>query len=121
MFSRKGNIGGQNYGANQRFGPGVHNPYQEQFYKEPLGPGYPANQPMFEGMNYNQQAPYSNAQGPLYPNMQFERLQLDIRENRRRINNLTKRIIRLENYLRIRDTSDYVNLDEDQVPNEFSM
>lgn len=51
----------------------------------------------------------------MYPNFEVERLQHEIKENRRRINNLAKRIIRLENYLRIRDTSDYV-VDEDTMP-----
>ena len=41
------------------------------------------------------------------------RLMLEIKENRRRINNLAKRIVRLENYLRIRDTSDYSILDDE--------
>ena len=51
----------------------------------------------------------------MYPDFQFERLQYEIKENRRRINNLAKRIIRIENYLRIRDTSDYVVNDEDST------
>ena len=38
---------------------------------------------------------------------------LEIKENRRRINNLAKRIVRLENYLRIRDTNDYSIIDEE--------
>lgn len=46
-------------------------------------------------------------------NLENERLILEIKENRRRINNLAKRIVRLENYLRIRDTNDYSIIDEE--------
>ncbi len=59
--------------------------------------------PFQENMNMNS----------LYPNYQQDRLIYEIKENRRRINNLAKRIVRLENYLRIRDTSDYVVLEDD--------
>lgn len=45
--------------------------------------------------------------------LDYERLLLEIKENRRRINNIAKRILRLENYLRIRDTSDYAIIDEE--------
>lgn len=45
--------------------------------------------------------------------LESERLILEIKENRRRINNLAKRILRLENYLRIRDTTDYSIIEED--------
>lgn len=51
----------------------------------------------------------------LYPNFQYERIQYEIKENRRRINNLAKRITRIENYLRIRDTSDY-SINDDDYP-----
>lgn len=51
----------------------------------------------------------------LYSNFEENRLMNEIKENRRRINNLAKRIIRLENYLRIRDTSDYSILDDDKI------
>lgn len=59
--------------------------------------------PFQENMNMNS----------LYPNYQQDRLIYEIKENRRRINNLAKRIVRLENYLRIRDTSDFVVLEDD--------
>lgn len=59
--------------------------------------------PFHENMNMNS----------LYPNYEKDRLIYEIKENRRRINNLAKRIVRLENYLRIRDTNDYVVLEED--------
>lgn len=49
----------------------------------------------------------------LYPNYEHDRLIYEIKENRRRINNLAKRIVRLENYLRIRDTNDYVVLEDE--------
>ena len=42
----------------------------------------------------------------MYDNIQYERLMYEIKENRRRINNLLKRIVRIENYLRIKDTTD---------------
>lgn len=59
-----------------------------------------------------------NQNNNLYQNAQtnsldYERLLLEIKENRRRINNIAKRILRLENYLRIRDTSDYAIIDEE--------
>jgi len=59
--------------------------------------------PFQENMNMNS----------LYPNYQQDRLIYEIKENRRRINNLAKRIVRLENYLRIRDTSDFVVIEDD--------
>lgn len=59
--------------------------------------------PFHENMNMN----------TLYPNYEHDRLIYEIKENRRRINNLAKRIVRLENYLRIRDTSDYVVLEDE--------
>jgi hypothetical protein len=112
MFNKKAN----QQGFNQRFGQGPmpqgnFNPYQQkdQYYQNP----YSKNQ--FP----NQQPTIDPNLSSLYPNSQYERLQIEIRENRRRINNLQKRVIRLENYLRIRDTSDYI--EEDQIPNEFSL
>lgn len=70
--------------------------------------------------NYNQnnysnmynQNPMGNQSNTLYPNYEDNRLMLEIKENRRRINNLAKRIVRLENYLRIRDVSDYSIIDD---------
>ncbi|MDD3999879.1 MAG: hypothetical protein PHX62_03175 [Bacilli bacterium] len=56
----------------------------------------------------------------LYPNTQFEKLQFEINENRRRINNLNRRITRLENYLRIRDDSDYSLGDNGENSRDFS-
>ena len=44
--------------------------------------------PFHENMNMNS----------LYPNYEQDRLIYEIKENRRRINNLAKRIVRLENY-----------------------
>lgn len=43
----------------------------------------------------------------------IEHLMIEIKENRRRIQNLAKRIVRLENYLRIRDSSDYSIIDDE--------
>lgn len=67
--------------------------------------------------SFDERTNYSNNQNmsSMYPDFQFERFQYEIKENRRRINNLAKRIIRIENYLRIRDTSDYVVNDEDST------
>src|SRR5690554_1024359 len=65
--------------------------------------------------------PGMQTEGMIFSQVHEDRLQFEIRENRRRINNLTRRVIRLENYLRIRDTSDYVNIDDDHIPHEFSM
>jgi len=114
MFNKKGNNMGQRYNLGpQGLGP--------------QGPGPQGFGPQSQFQQYPQQPPYGQGpqmnpnQSSMYPGMQFEKLQYEIKENRRRINNLTKRIIRLENYLRIRDTSDYSYIDEDQVPNDFSM
>ena len=66
---------------------------------------------MFNKMPKNQNNNlYQNAQTN---SLDYERLLLEIKENRRRINNIAKRILRLENYLRIRDTSDYAIIDEE--------
>lgn len=76
---------------------------------------------MMQGGMYPGMQPGMQPESTIYPQVLEDRLQFEIRENRRRINNLTRRVIRLENYLRIRDTSDYVNIDDDQIPQEFSM
>ncbi len=73
-----------------------------------------------QNMNFNQN-PNMSFQENINPNTLYQpqtnheqnRLILEIRENRRRINNLAKRIVRLENYLRIRDNSDYSILDDE--------
>jgi len=57
----------------------------------------------------------------MYPEIQSNRLQMEIMENRRRINNLAKRIIRIENYLRIRDTSDYSIVEDEHIPEDYPM
>lgn len=64
--------------------------------------------PFHENMNMNS----------MYQNYEQDRLIYEIKENRRRINNLAKRIVRLENYLRIRDTNDYVVF-EDEANDNF--
>ncbi len=84
----------------------------QQFNQAPMDQNY------FEQGQFPPQMPN---QSTLYPQMQFERLQFEIRENRRRINNLSQRIVRLENYLRIRDNSDYSMNEEGQIPSDFSM
>ncbi len=66
----------------------------------------------YMGMNY--------PNGQMYPNMEWNRLLYEIKENRRRINNLAKRITRIESYLRIKDTSDYSYIEEENKPNDFS-
>lgn len=70
---------------------------KNKFQNRPAG--FPKNQPID---NLTQISP-----------LESERLILEIKENRRRINNLAKRILRLENYLRIRDTTDYSIIEED--------
>ncbi len=89
-----------------------NNPYLGQMHTNQQGINPGMMQPGQMGMQ---------GENSIFPQFQEDRLQLEIAENRRRINNLTKRIIRLENYLRIRDTSDYVNIDDDHIPNEFSL
>lgn len=112
---------------NKRFS-GPMNQYQNQMYGEQpsfhpgMMQGGPAGMPgampndMFQEMPQGMQP-----EGSMYPQVQGDRLQFEVQENRRRINNLTRRIIRLENYLRIRDSSDYVNVNDDNQPNEFTM
>lgn len=66
-----------------------------------------------ERMNPYGGAPYPENQAmPI--NYQLERFQYEIKENRRRINNLAKRIVRIENYLRIRDTEG-LNIDDNNL------
>jgi hypothetical protein len=84
--------------------------YNQNFYDQ----GQFSQGPMQPGQQMGNQS-------SLYPGTQFEKLQFEISENRRRINNLTRRVTRLENYLRIRDNSDYSIGDEGQIPGEFSM
>lgn len=61
----------------------------------------------------------SQNQGPMYPSMQFERLQYEILENKRKLTNIAKRLTRIESYLRIKDTSDYSYIEE-KGPEDFS-
>ena len=67
-------------------------------------------------MDY-QQNPNMN---PLYPGLEVNRLIYEIKENRRRINNLAKRLTRIESYLRIKDSSEYGYIEENQNPNDFA-
>lgn len=73
----------------------------------------------FKKNRNNNQNSFSNMYNPnnynnFYQNpYEDNRIMLEIKENRRRINNLAKRIVRLENYLRIRDTSDFSILDDE--------
>jgi len=55
----------------------------------------------------------------LYPQVAGERFRIEIMENRRRLNNLAKRVSRIESYLRIHDTPEYGYIEEDK-PNNFS-
>jgi hypothetical protein len=101
-----------------RMGPGPQGMFAgPQFPQGPM-PG----QNLFEQGQYAQDfAPQQANLSSMYPQTQLERLLFEITENRRRINNLTRRVTRLENYLRIRDTSDYSLGEDNQIPNEFSM
>lgn len=82
-----------------------------------------SNKSLYDDLRYSNPDltnPYTNNMGMynqmpnnMYNQMEENRLLYEIKENRRRINNLAKRIIRLENYLRIRDTSDYSILDDE--------
>ena len=56
----------------------------------------------------------------MYPGLEINRLIYEIKENRRRINNLAKRLTRIESYLRIKDTSEYGYIEENQNPNDFT-
>lgn len=56
----------------------------------------------------------------MYQGLEVNRLIYEIKENRRRINNLAKRITRIESYLRIKDTSEFGYIEEDNNPNDFS-
>ena len=88
----------------------------------PMGQGMP--QQNFYDQEYFSQAQMGEQmsnQSSLYPNMQFDRIQFEINENRRRISNLARRVTRLENYLRIRDDSDYSLGDEMKIPDDYSM
>ena len=88
---------GSNMGFNPGYGP------ESFMYNQPE---------MNPGMDPNQSA--------MFPGLNSERLTFEIKENRRRINNLTRRVTRLENYLRIRDISDY-SVDEDRPNSEFTL
>ena len=67
-------------------------------------------------MDY-QQNPNMNT---MYPGFEMNRLIYEIKENRRRINNLAKRLTRIESYLRIKDTNEFGYVEENQNPNDFA-
>lgn len=95
-------------------GPNPMNDFMQQMPGMPgiqQIPGMPGMQPM-PGM--------PQPQGGMLSSMQFERLQYDIMENRRRINNLAKRVARIESYLRIRDTPEYGYVEDEQKPSNYS-
>lgn len=80
------------------------------------------NMPPQPGMNpyMQQQGMYPGPQGGgMFPGLQQDRLQYEIMENRRRINNLAKRVARVESYLRIKDVPEYGYVD-DEKPSNFS-
>lgn len=58
-------------------------------------------------------------QSALFPQLQGDRLIQEIIENRRRLNNLARRVTRIENYLRIRETPDGGYF-EDESPHNYS-
>lgn len=72
-------------------------------------------QQQFPGPMMGQQAGMQ-PQG-IYPQMQGDRITMEIMENRRRLNNLAKRISRIESYLRIHDTPEYGYYEEDKSKN----
>lgn len=56
----------------------------------------------------------------MYPGLEVNRLIYEIKENRRRINNLAKRLTRIESFLRIKNTSEFGYIEENQNPNDYS-
>jgi hypothetical protein len=105
-------------------GPMPQFPGEQQFQGGPQFGGPQFGGPQFGGPQFGGQqfpgGPMPQQPGSMLPGMQFERLQFEIMENRRRINNLAKRMARIESYLRIRDTPEYGYVEEDQKPNNFS-
>jgi hypothetical protein len=81
---------------------------------------------MFNNRNKNNPDPrymdYQNNpnMNSMYPNLEMNRLLYEIKENRRRINNLAKRITRIESYLRIKDTNEFGYIEDNQNPNDYS-
>ena len=67
-------------------------------------------------MDYQQNPNMNN----MYPGLEVNRLIYEIKENRRRINNLAKRLTRIESYLRIKDTNEFGYIEDNQNPNEFA-
>ncbi|HHU56078.1 MAG TPA: hypothetical protein GXZ48_05270 [Acholeplasmataceae bacterium] len=62
------------------------------------------------------QGPFGQQAG-MYPQLQSDRLIQEILENRRRLNNLARRVSRLENYLRIHETPDGGYFEEESPQN----
>ena len=56
---------------------------------------------------------------PSYQGMQYDRIQYELMENRRKMYNLAKRLSRIESYLRIKDVNDDTYAIE-KGPNDFS-
>ena len=74
------------------------------------------NNPDPRYMDYQNNSNMNN----MYPNLEMNRLLYEIKENRRRINNLAKRITRIESYLRIKDTNEFGYIEDNQNPNDYS-
>jgi len=91
---------------------------KEKRFNQPFPPG--AAGPIPGGQFPPGQYPQDQYNAPgMYPQFQTERLQVEIMENRRRINNLARRVGRIENYLRIHETPDGGYMEENS-PTNFS-
>lgn len=89
-------------------GGGMPNPMTPPLM--PQGPGpMPGGPQFYQEPSFQQMQP---GQSALYPGFQTDRIYQEIRENRRRIDNLARRVSRIENYLQIRDNND-INYSED--------
>lgn len=75
---------------------------------------FPPQMPQGPGFGPGQQTFPDFGQSAFYPGFQTERLQHEIRENRRRIDNLARRVARIENYLQIRDNNDISYTQDDK-------
>lgn len=77
--------------------------YQQGQYGQYPGPGYPPGPGQGPGQAPGQAPGY----GPGYgPGSQIRRLEYQVYENTRRINRLSRRVRRIENYLGIREDDD---------------
>ena len=118
-FDQKRFPGGMSQFGNMPPQAGMNPFMQPGMPQQAIYPGPQGGEMLHPGGMYPQGGGMYPQGGGMLPGLQQDRLQYEIMENRRRINNLAKRVARVESYLRIKDVPEYGYVD-DEKPSNFS-